>query len=117
MMPLRSASLIFCTSAAAMSVVFMASLPLPSAPWHPAHLALNIVSPAAVSAFAGALSRHVPAKSVPTNVNVPSCFIFVCMLSLLPDEFFNSAAEFHHTAAVPEHMPYSKCDQFAPEVR
>src|ERR1700757_4354097 len=100
-----------------MSVVFMASLPLPSAPWQPAHLALNVASPAAVSAFAGALNRHAPANSVPTNVSVPSCFIFVCMFSLLPHEFFNSAAEFRHTAAVLEHFPYVKCDQFAPEIR
>src|SRR5690242_8252967 len=100
-----------------MSVVFMASLPLPSAPWHPAHLALNVASPAAVSAFAGALSRHVPAKSIPTNVSVPSCFIFVCMFSLLPDEFFNSAAELRHTAAVLEHLSYLKSDEMAPEIR
>src|SRR5258708_6549594 len=100
-----------------MSVVFMASLPFPSAPWHPAHLALNIVSPAAVSAFAGALSRQVPAKSAPTNVSVPSCFLFVCMLSLLPDEFFNSAAELLHTAVVLHRLPCLKCDQFTPEIR
>jgi len=59
----------------------------------------------------------VPAKSVPTNVSVPSFFVFVCMLSLLPDEFFSSAVEFRRTAAVLEHVPYLKCDQFAPEIR
>jgi hypothetical protein len=48
----------------------------------------------------------VPAKSVPTNASVPRFFIFVSMLSLLPDKIFNSAADFRHTAVVLEHLPY-----------
>jgi hypothetical protein len=47
-------------------------------------LALNVASPAAVSAFAGALSRQVPAKSAAANVNVPRCFIVISMFVLSP---------------------------------
>src|SRR5258708_5193185 len=93
-----------------MSVVFMASLPLPSAPWHPAHLALNAASPAAVSAFAGALSRHVPVKITTTSVTVRSWFIFVFMWLLLPDEFFNSMENFCRIAAVQDRESRQKCD-------
>jgi len=48
-------------------------------------LALNVVSPAAVSAFAGALNRHVPAKSVPTNVSVQAASFCLHVLVLLHD--------------------------------
>src|SRR5580692_3870373 len=100
----RSASLIFCISAEVQSCVFIAALPLPSAPWHAEHLALNSASPAAVSAFAGALNRPAPAMSVPANTSVPSFFIFVCMLLPLPDEFFTSAADIGHNCCA-KRMP------------
>src|SRR5215831_8208241 len=79
----RSASLIFCTSAELQSRVFIAGLPLPSAPWHPAHLALNVASAAATSALAGLLTRNVPTRSAAVSAAAPRFFMVVCML-LLP---------------------------------
>src|SRR5260370_26325483 len=92
-----------------MSVVFMASLPLPSAPWHPAHLALNAASPAAVSAFAGALSRHEPVKIATTSVTVRRWFIFVFMWLLLPDIFFTSVDNLRPTNAIQHLASHPLC--------
>src|SRR5258707_7224692 len=94
----------------------MASLPLPSAPWHPAPLALNAASPAAVSAFAGALSRHVPVKVATTSVTVRSWLIFVFMWLPLPDEFFNSVENLCRITAVQDRESRSNCDYGAQEI-